>query len=100
MILFFRTPTKSVIATEVSQELASEDIQKLSWLYGEATVENETQGIPPPCRGLRRMEPRGDDWCHADPHRRRRRNPADHHPFATGGLLTQGRRGHHPIQPS
>ena len=40
MILFFRTPTKSVIATEVSQELASEDIQKLSWLYGEATVEN------------------------------------------------------------
>ena len=41
MILFFRTPTKSVIATEVSQELPSEDIQKLSWLYGEATVENE-----------------------------------------------------------
>ena len=35
MILFFRTPTKSVIATEVSQELPSEDIQKLSWLYGE-----------------------------------------------------------------
>ena len=32
MILFFRTPTKSVIATEVSQELPSEDIQKLSWL--------------------------------------------------------------------
>ena len=41
MILFFRTPTKSVIATEVSQELPPEDIQKLSWLYGEATVENE-----------------------------------------------------------
>ena len=41
MILFFRTPTKSVIATEVNHELASEDIQKLSWLYGEATVENE-----------------------------------------------------------
>ena len=33
--------SKSVIATEVSQELPSEDIQKLSWLYGEATVENE-----------------------------------------------------------
>ena len=45
MILFFRTPTKSVIATEVSQELASEDIQKLSWLYGEATVENEENQI-------------------------------------------------------
>ena len=41
MILFFRTPTKSVIATEVNHELASEDIQKLSWLYGEATVESE-----------------------------------------------------------
>ena len=66
----------------------------------ERSHRTQTQGIPPPCRGLRRMEPRGDDWCHADPHRRRRRNPADHHPFATGGLLTQGRRGHHPIQPS
>ncbi len=41
MILFFRTPAKSVIATEVKQELASENIQKLCWLYGEATVENE-----------------------------------------------------------
>ncbi len=28
MILFFRTPTNSVIATEVSQELASEDIRR------------------------------------------------------------------------
>ncbi|MBO5251498.1 MAG: phosphoribosylformylglycinamidine synthase [Bacteroidaceae bacterium] len=41
MILFFRTPTQSVIATEANQALASEDIQKLCWLYGEATVENE-----------------------------------------------------------
>ncbi len=41
MILFFRTPSKSVIATEVKQELASENIQKLCWLFGEAAVENE-----------------------------------------------------------
>ena len=40
MILFFRTPTHSVIATECSQELNSEDIKKLCWLYSEATVEN------------------------------------------------------------
>ena len=41
MILFFRTPTQSVIATEANRELTSEDIQKLCWLYGEASVENE-----------------------------------------------------------
>ena len=41
MILFFRTPTQSVIATATNQTLAAEDIQKLCWLYGEATVENE-----------------------------------------------------------
>ena len=41
MILFFRTPTQSVIATESNQQLVAEDIQKLCWLYGEATVENE-----------------------------------------------------------
>ena len=41
MILFFRTPTKSVIATECSKELNSEDIKKLCWLYGDASVEEE-----------------------------------------------------------
>ena len=41
MILFFRTPSQSVIATEANHQLATEDIQKLCWLYGEATVENE-----------------------------------------------------------
>ena len=40
MILFFRTP-QSVIATDTNKELNAEDIQKLCWLYGEATVENE-----------------------------------------------------------
>lgn len=41
MILFFRTPTNSVIATECSKELNSEDIKKLCWLYSDATVEVE-----------------------------------------------------------
>ena len=41
MILFFRTPSKSVIATACSQELNSEDIKKLCWLYSDATVETE-----------------------------------------------------------
>ncbi|MBE6281966.1 MAG: phosphoribosylformylglycinamidine synthase [Bacteroides sp.] len=41
MILFFRTPNLNVIATEANKELSAEDIQKLCWLYGEATVEKE-----------------------------------------------------------
>lgn len=41
MILFFRTPNQSVIATDTNKELNAEDIQKLCWLYGEATVEKE-----------------------------------------------------------
>ena len=41
MILFFRTPNQNVIATDTLKELNAEDIQKLCWLYGEATVENE-----------------------------------------------------------
>ena len=41
MILFFRTPNQNVIATDTQKELNAEDIQKLCWLYGEATVEKE-----------------------------------------------------------
>ena len=41
MILFFRTPLNNVIATAVKNELSAADIQKLCWLYGEATVENQ-----------------------------------------------------------
>ncbi len=41
MILFFRTPSGSVIATECSQELNSEDIKKLCWLYGDAVAVSE-----------------------------------------------------------
>lgn len=41
MILFFRTPSNNVIATECSQPLNSEDIKKLCWLYGNAKEESE-----------------------------------------------------------
>ena len=40
MILFFRTPQKSVIATQVEHQLSSEEIHELSWLFGNATLEN------------------------------------------------------------
>ena len=40
MILFFRTPQKSVIATQVDHQLSSEEIHELSWLFGNATLEN------------------------------------------------------------
>ena len=39
MILFFRTQSKSVIATEVDHQLNPDEISKLSWLYGDATLE-------------------------------------------------------------
>jgi len=42
MILFFRTPSKSIIATDSEQTLSQNDINKLCWLYGEAIVEDET----------------------------------------------------------
>jgi phosphoribosylformylglycinamidine synthase len=41
MILFFRTPSKSVIAVECSQAVRPEDSEKLCWLFDNATVENE-----------------------------------------------------------
>ena len=40
MILFFRTPQKSVIATQVDHQLSNEEIHELSWLFGDATLEN------------------------------------------------------------
>ncbi len=43
MILFFRTPSQSVVAVEADHEFSSEDIKKLSWLLGEANVESEDQ---------------------------------------------------------
>ena len=43
MIYFFSTQGGSVIATQTKNVLTAEDVQKLCWLYGEATlVEGET----------------------------------------------------------
>ena len=43
MILFFRTPSKSVIATEADHRPNDEEIRKLCWLYGGAEpVEDES----------------------------------------------------------
>ncbi len=39
MILFFRTPQKSVIATGCQHQLSAEDVDKLCWLYGGAVPE-------------------------------------------------------------
>ena len=41
MILFFRTPSKSVIAVESNQPLTSDNSKKLCWLFGEAVTESE-----------------------------------------------------------
>ena len=43
MIFFFKTPTESVIATQADHQLSEEEVQKLCWLYGGATlIEGET----------------------------------------------------------
>ena len=42
MILFFRTPSKSVIAVECNHELPQADSDKLCWLFGEATPKVKT----------------------------------------------------------
>ena len=43
MIYFFSTQGGSVIATQTKNVLTAEDVEKLCWLYGEATlVEGET----------------------------------------------------------
>ncbi len=38
MILFFKTPQKSVIATEVDHRLSDDEIKELCWLYGNAEL--------------------------------------------------------------
>lgn len=38
MILFFRTPSQSIIATEADHQLNNEEIKELCWLYGDATL--------------------------------------------------------------
>ena len=37
MILFFRTTSGSVIAVEVQKEVSNDDLQKLEWLFGNAS---------------------------------------------------------------
>ena len=41
MILFFRTPSKSVIAVESNHQLTPDESNKLCWLFGEAVTESE-----------------------------------------------------------
>ncbi|MFC3417696.1 phosphoribosylformylglycinamidine synthase [Algoriphagus hitonicola] len=43
MIFFFESPQKSVYAVQTHQPLAPEDIDKLSWLFGEARALNDAQ---------------------------------------------------------
>ena len=42
MILFFLTQNKSVIATEVDHQLNNDEVNKLCWLYGDATLLDAT----------------------------------------------------------
>lgn len=44
MILFFRTQSKSVIATEFEHQPDKNEISELCWLYGDAKLE-ETQKL-------------------------------------------------------
>ena len=38
MIFFFRTPSQSIIATGVDHKLTADEVARLCWLYGEATL--------------------------------------------------------------
>ena len=41
MITFFKTPQQSIIATESNKPLTAAEVDKLSWLFGGATLEKE-----------------------------------------------------------
>ena len=43
MIFFFRTPSKSVIATEADHQLSDAEISELNWLYGQAACIEASQ---------------------------------------------------------
>ena len=45
MILFFKTPEKSVIATQVDHQLNEQEIKELCWLYSDATLIDGIQRI-------------------------------------------------------
>ena len=38
MIIFFKNPAGTIVATETASKLQAEDVKKLSWLYGNATA--------------------------------------------------------------
>ena len=38
MIIFFRTPAESIIATSVDHQLSADEAARLAWLYGQATL--------------------------------------------------------------
>ena len=42
MILFFKTPQQSIIATQTDHELTADEVKALCWLYGDATPEAGT----------------------------------------------------------
>ena len=42
MILFFRTPNSSIIATQVTRQLTDSEVEALQWLYGGAQLLEET----------------------------------------------------------
>ena len=43
MIRFFRTPAQHIIATETDHELREEEVNALCWLYGGATLVDDTE---------------------------------------------------------
>ena len=43
MILFFKTPQQSVIATAINHAPSKEEVSALCWLYGEASLLSEQQ---------------------------------------------------------
>ena len=42
-IIFFKTPQNTIIATQSERPLSPSDIDKLSWLYGDATLEDASE---------------------------------------------------------
>ena len=38
MILFFKTPQQSIIATQVDHQLKEDEVKELCWLYGNAVL--------------------------------------------------------------
>ena len=40
-IIFFKTPQRTIIATQCKTELPQADIEKLCWLYGQACLETQ-----------------------------------------------------------